>query len=492
MQYRSLIRVLEYCGIDCGDVDVVKAKKALAAEFAIAPGGFITIDGLDYTKNDVFTELEHEDFMQRLSYHMLIWQTPNLLNCLEKNIANLKTVKTLIKLHADNNNRPYIRFISSCFAHSFDKIMRNLLYEERFRDAGQWLKTLCLIDNADDEYTALSSTRNCIADFIKLLRNLNDVTCKDHLQDLEKWFSKPWSLFVNQLPDSLYDTKHELLSAMVDFTFVNNQADIKLCLKASKQMRKVICLNDSLRKLIVDNHAIYIIRSRKQFDDRNLGWLIAVFIFSLFIIRTCNPDSTTKSRYSPSKSTNTSLPKISQKDLLRGYASLCFNGQRSKTGEFFLMFDSIRDRGNFNKELQFSSTSAYYMFFEKKDTLSSIKIRIMNNGSDTLHIHANEGKLKFTVAPSTMLWIEGSTNAIDLLHFPQKSDPFAVLFSITSVLISDTKNQVAHIPKLSNVRSHLNYNTIQPAEEADFTVELLKDPQTGIYRLTFSGVYWVF
>ena len=78
----------------------------------------------------------------------------------------------------------------------------------------------------------------------------------------------------------------------------------------------------------------------------------------------------------------------------------------------------------------------YYMLFEKKDTLTSIKILIMNNGSDTLHIYASEGKFKFTVAPSNMLWIEGSTNAIDLLHFPQ-INPSGALLTSTSVLISD-------------------------------------------------------
>ena len=492
MQYKSPIRIFEYCNIDCRAIDIAKAKKTLAAEFAIAPGGIITIDGFDYSKNDVFTELEHKDFKQWLSFHLLIWQTPNLLNCLEKNMASLKTAKTLIKLHADNNNRPFIRFISSGFTLSLDKIMRNLLYEGQFRDAAQWLKTLCLIDNVDDEYTALSSTRNCIADFIKLLRNLNEVTYKDHLQDLEKWLTQPWSLFINQLPDSFYETKHELLSAMIGFTFVIKQVDVKLCLKASNQMRKVKNTDKNVRALIDQINLEYYNRSQPRLNEIPIYWFMATIIFFFILFRICSPsDSTTKSLYSPSKSTNNSLPKISQKELLRGYVSLCFNRQRRETGEFFQMSDSIRDRKNFNKEFKFSFTMAYYMLFEKKDTLTSIKILIMNKGSDTLFIYAGEGKFKFTVAPSNMLWIEGSTNAIELLHFPQMNPSSAYLTS-TAVLISDTKNQVAHVPKWSNVRSYLNYNSIQPTDEADFTVELLKDPLTGINRLTFSGLYWVF
>ena len=492
MQYRSPIRIFEYCGIDCRAFDVAKAKKTLAAEFAIAPGGIITIDGFDYSKNDVFIELEHEDFMQRLSYHLLIWQSQSLLNCLEKNTADANTVKMLTVLHSDNNNRPMIRFFSSCFAVSFDKIMKRLLYLGQFKEAGKWLMTIRLIDDANDEYTALISMRNFIADFIKLLQNLNEKTYKDRLPSLEKWFAQPWRLFINQLPDSLYDTKKELLSAMILFTSVIAQVDIKLCLKISRQLKKVKCLEESMRKVIIRNHSIYSIKSRQQFDKRNIVKYIVIVIAIFTVIRLCTTPGIIK-RILQLESSYYLKHEIGKEDLETAFVRMNFERQRDKTAEFLFINDIIRDSSDFNRELEFSALHRYYMFFEKKvkkDKSKQINICIVNKSADTLRIYSNKGSFKFILDPSNMLLINGGTNALDLLFLPYV-DPFE-MSDIVSVLISDSSSFLDYYPILGIVRSFFIYNTIQPLEEVDLTVELLTDPLTGTSRFTFSGASWFF
>jgi len=253
-QYQSIIRLLEHCDIDCRFPDVAKAKRILAAEFSIAPRGVISIDGFDYTKNDVFNELEHIDFARRLSIHVLIWRTPVLLHCLEKNEIDLANVVQFEHLRSYWGNRQIFDFISPYFAISFAKIMGRLLKEARFTEASNWLKTLHITDNADDERTALSSTNDYLTDFIKLLKNLNDATYKKRLPQLEKFFSQPWRKFVNNLPYTFYGITNDLLFAMHNFTLIIKHIDSELCLKMSRQMIEVRNIDEELRERIVREH----------------------------------------------------------------------------------------------------------------------------------------------------------------------------------------------------------------------------------------------
>ena len=249
--YQSIIRLFKHCGIDCYKFEKAKAKKILAAEFSITSGGIISIDGFDYTANDVFEELERDDFARRLSINMLIWRDPVLLNCLEKNETDLREIDWWDQIRYDWRRWQIRDFISPYFAVSFNKIMGNLLNEARFADAAAWLKILPLTDNAEDRRLALSSTRIFITDFTRLLKNLNDVTCKNHLSQLENRFSQPWSRFVNQLPDSLYHIRNDLLRAMYRFTFVIRHIDSNLCRKISQQMIEVRNINPELYQKIV-------------------------------------------------------------------------------------------------------------------------------------------------------------------------------------------------------------------------------------------------
>lgn len=258
MQYQSIIRILEYCGIDCIALDVAKAKKILAAEFSIAPGGIISIDGFDYTQNDVFNELECDDFASRLPTHLWIWKTPSLLNCLEKNEANIKELQWLNTTHFnDKSYRQAIRVISPYFAVSFNKIMHKLLNEAQFTVAEDWIQTLRFVDNAEDEYTALSSTRIFINDFIRLLRNSNERSYKSNLPQLNKWFSQPWYNFTNQLPESLDSTVNDLLLMMNNFTVAIYSTNKRLCRKISKQLIQVENIDSDSKKAITENHEAF-------------------------------------------------------------------------------------------------------------------------------------------------------------------------------------------------------------------------------------------
>ena len=249
--YQSLIRILNHCDIDIKAFDVSRAKRVLAAEFSIASGGIISIDGFDYTKNDVFAELEHIDFSRRLSVHVLIWRTPILLNCLEKSEIDLENVSQLVGFYYKWHDRQVFDLISPYFAVSFNKIMGRLLKEARFIDACTWLDALQLTHFDEDRNAALSSANEYLTDFIKLLKNLNAVTYKNRLPELEKFLSQPWRRFVNSLPSQFYHITNDLLSAMHNFTLIIKHIDSNLCAKMIREMIEVRNIDDGLREKIL-------------------------------------------------------------------------------------------------------------------------------------------------------------------------------------------------------------------------------------------------
>src|ERR1043165_2518767 len=92
-QYISIIRLFDHCGISTGDdFNLSRTKKQLQAEFGIAQGGFIEIDGHTYTRHDVFEEIEKPDFIQRLHFHKQIWKSPQILHLLEESSADLVAI----------------------------------------------------------------------------------------------------------------------------------------------------------------------------------------------------------------------------------------------------------------------------------------------------------------------------------------------------------------------------------------------------------------
>jgi len=254
MQYKSIIRLLKHCNIDYNAFDPVRAKKVLSAEFSITPGGIISIDGFDYTANDVFKELENPDFQRILKIHKLIWRNPELLNCLEKNEVTIHPNDFFIWIYYSSYGQDVNNFISPYFALSYSKIMGQLIKNAQFKEAtrwlSMWLENKYSILNSDDRQTALNSTEIIIKDFIKLLRNINDTTYKNHLPELEKWFSQPWNLFINKLPDSLYDLKNNLLLAMLNFILIIKDTDKELAKKIHQQMVEVRNIDSGLYERI--------------------------------------------------------------------------------------------------------------------------------------------------------------------------------------------------------------------------------------------------
>ncbi|MEO7524731.1 MAG: hypothetical protein ABIT58_11585, partial [Ferruginibacter sp.] len=125
-QYTSLIRLFEHCSIPYNDeINLLRIRKQLQAEFGFSASGMIEVEGYTYNKNDVFEELEKTDFLQRLPYHIGIWENKFILAILEDHAVNLPDLKTQIRKYQDNLE--FEAFFSPYFAIPFNVISRSYL-----------------------------------------------------------------------------------------------------------------------------------------------------------------------------------------------------------------------------------------------------------------------------------------------------------------------------------------------------------------------------
>ena len=428
MQYQSIIRLFEYCNIDCDAQDAGKIKKILSAEFSIADSGIISIDGFDYTKNDVLLELERDDFAQRLEYHKQVWSNKHFLACIETHTVVSQFIYTWV---AWKNDAGFVNFISPYFAETFDKVMRRYLHVFDFREAVIWLPFRAFISHAEDEEKAFSGVRLLLIDFTHLLKNANSVTYVDIIRILENWADQSsGAALVNNLPGSMYKLTDDLVKAMVNFTVVIQDVNKNLCYEVSCELTQIMNINPELQRLIADNHGIYRSRLATKSKGNNSGALNIIVFFCCLI-----PFFATVCTHVLSSS--------SEKKKATHVTSTYFNNLRNQ----YATIDTTSYNGVvFNQNRMIIGNMPYYMMFENSDTTAtSTCVYIVHDGARhiTLYLKSSSGiVIPLTVKPSERLKIERNKNTIDILL--DNSTNAQINFSPAPILISDSLNLSAH------------------------------------------------
>ncbi|MDR1682306.1 MAG: hypothetical protein LBS25_02805 [Candidatus Symbiothrix sp.] len=304
MQYQSLIRLLEHCGIHANTTDAGKNKKILAAEFSLSENGIISIDGFDYTKNDVFRELEAENAAQIIEYHHRIWNDLSLLQCLEQDIIDFRNVASWFELTAD---RDFVDFISPYFSESFNKIMRKYLQEMNFEEAVRCMRMNIFIADPNDENRAYSSTRTFLTATVHELKNVNEVTYTSLIPELNNWATRDAASFLNRLPDSFFDVKHDLVNALINLQVLIQNNNRNLCYQISLMLVELSNLRLDVAELIKDNHRIFENNIGKGTKEHN-AWssylwfiVVAVIVLTRFSTTCHDRSSRHKSYYQPQR-----------------------------------------------------------------------------------------------------------------------------------------------------------------------------------------------
>ena len=501
MQYQSIIRLFDYCNIEYGDnVDLVKIKKILSAEFSIATGGIITIDNFDYSKNDCLEELESTDFSERLRCHKLIWKQQSLLNYLEQNIISFSDICKWIDLKDDID---FVKFVSPYFATSFDKVMGKILNLPDFEDAKRWMNLLDFVNNPEDEDRALNSLRIFLIETTKMLRNINSTTYISFMPQIQPWAEQRSGLFLNKLPDSLYKIKEDLVRAWVDFTFHINPQNMNLCYNISCELTLITGIDQELIDVILHNHDVF--TSKKSGERGGSGcanavsiiFLIPVIIFFIkFIIMIST--STSENKYSP----KVDFP------MFHAYEKVTSNDFLEIRDKYTAIVPAMFNDSIMDKDKKLFTGSLEYIMLERPDTCKSTTINIVNNSADCslgIYVMASDGILfDFVIDRNDSISIEVNKNTLDFaFRIINEKKPFPLLREISAAtLVSDYltmdmittrtikfdyTNRVVNIDKSSSGEKEFTLLIYSRSEIRPDTSPLIFDTYN---YMTFRNVEW--
>jgi hypothetical protein len=298
-QYISIIRLFDHCGISTGDdFNLQRAKKQLQAEFGIAYGGFIEVDGYTYTRHDVFEEIEQPDFAQRLNFHKQIWKSPQILQLLEKNSADLVAVHTEFKPFL--GNKEFDEFFSPYFVGPFSYISRNFLAGNKLRDVGTLLAYEDFLQPNERE-EAFRPIRVYLDESIRVLRNVNKDNYMMMRPRFVHWIETDWYLFFNYLPHEFYETKNDITTFIINIGVAVQKKHRKDCRLMSEQLISLSETPESLRNIIVSNHAVYTGSSSSGGSGswRNVFWIIWIVFMLIRGVNSCGgrSDNSFKQNY---------------------------------------------------------------------------------------------------------------------------------------------------------------------------------------------------
>ncbi|RZM05199.1 MAG: hypothetical protein EOO88_55225 [Pedobacter sp.] len=208
-QYTSIIRLFRHCDIAIeGQFNLSRVKKQLQAEFNIAQGGFIEVEGHTYTRHAVIEEIELPDFEQRLSFHKLIWERPNILSILEQNTGDIAALTD--EFRPLWKNAEFDQFLSSYFVGPFNYLSRTLLAKAGFKE----LAALYAFEPflmADEREEGLRPVRIFLDDNLRTLRNVTKENYNMMRENIAVWIDAEWNYLFNQLPDEFYERKNDLV-----------------------------------------------------------------------------------------------------------------------------------------------------------------------------------------------------------------------------------------------------------------------------------------
>lgn len=380
MKYQSIIRLFEYCGIDYTNPDMIRIKKILTAEFAIAKDGIIVIGQCSYSGNDIFNALDNENFSMRLQYDIFIWHEKSLLAFLESDKTYVVAFESLFAIYSDipmASDAGFINYISPYTASIINKSLAGCLKTGNFAKGIKYLQLLIYIDNTEDEHSALSSTTVFFNDFIKQLKNSNDVTYTDAAKKLEAWDFQPWDEFINQLPESHTKLKNTLVACMGDFIATIYIKEPKMALQISGKLCDIQGLYSDVYIILYNNHKIIEANNSKSTKDNPAAGCILFILFILFFAFFLQQN--------PGKRSSSFLTDIKpqSKENFLGYQ----HKLKSYINNSSFCIDSLSPFSSSDNTLLIIDNRPFYFLFQAGDTLSNVILEIENESKKILKFY---------------------------------------------------------------------------------------------------------
>ena len=215
--YRSPVRLVGHAGepiTPFSQQALSRSKKKLLAEIALN-NDELEIDGVNYSRNDVVTSLEHAN-ETNWPYHSIIYTQEGLLRFLEKNEFDAEAMKAA---SAYRYKTDFVQFVSPAFAYSFGEVSGRLL-----RGPDEFASMNALMDHAsfiltEHSHEAYGKIRTYFDELLYTVKNLSWEKFQRDESVLHFIFMPNWIGFVNKLPSEYASYRDSIVEQMLGLVF---------------------------------------------------------------------------------------------------------------------------------------------------------------------------------------------------------------------------------------------------------------------------------
>jgi hypothetical protein len=217
MEYRSPVRLVVHAAepIQFYQPQAInRTRKKLLAEMALQDQ-LITLDGILYTRNDVIVLLDSITSEEIWKAHYTIYSHKALLDFLERQTFDPEGFKAAETLLYDGR---FKAFVSPYFTAAFDKVLNELLRDEKYASLNSLLLYNSFI-HPDQEHEAYRRVRIYLDELGHMLKNLNWEKFSADESILYFLYEEEWIRFVNRLPPSFDTARDELVRLLLQVVY---------------------------------------------------------------------------------------------------------------------------------------------------------------------------------------------------------------------------------------------------------------------------------
>jgi len=238
--------------------------------------------GYTYTRQEVFGEIDRPDFPERLPFHRQLWESPQVLALLEKSTADLNSIEH--EFEPFFGNKKFDEFFSPFFAGPFNYISRTLLAEPDLNKMGKLLAYEDFLQPAERD-EAFRPLRIFLDENLKLLKNTGGENYGLMRPKMKYWIESSWAGFFNNLPHEFYEVKNEIITRLINISVAVQKGHRGDCREMSDQLISLAETPESLRSVILTNHAAYN-QNSSSFAWKNIRWIIWIIIILIKLAAT--------------------------------------------------------------------------------------------------------------------------------------------------------------------------------------------------------------
>lgn len=272
------------------DIDIKNEKKRLLLELQLS-GGFIRVNNVEFSKNDIIQAFEVFDKVEDLAFHKYIWEEEDLLIYLSSNKKKCYNIVSIVKRLFENGDDKCLTFLSPYLMFKIQKNISLLFKDQEFKELKNRLVIYKFLEtNEEGLISNIASQLKFYTDKFYAIENKELVYVPDEF----KFFENIHFYYVlNELPEELALIKENLITVLINAINVFPRRNRSNALNIYRGLICVKC-DDETKAIIKNNYNFYL--DRVVDNSGNGVWRVVGFIAIILVMlgkmsRTCDKDN---------------------------------------------------------------------------------------------------------------------------------------------------------------------------------------------------------